>query len=108
MALEEQQYQILKAKDTRALGKSLLIIPQLRVLMLTKRHVGSRNEIDSSSNVIPVKLFLGMVPSSSADITRVLSECFREGSIYIICMLFRFVSKQRKTSSAAGMTSLKF
>ena len=29
MALKEQQYQILKAKDTRALGTSLLIIPCL-------------------------------------------------------------------------------
>ena len=56
--------------------------------------MGSGKEIDSSSNVIPVKLFLGMVPSSSADITRVLSECFREGSIYIICMLFRFKAKE--------------
>ena len=38
-------YQILKAKETRALGTSLLIIPELRVLVLTKRHVGSGNEI---------------------------------------------------------------
>ena len=45
MALKEQQYSILKAKVTRALGTSLLIIPELRVLMLTKRHVGSGNEI---------------------------------------------------------------
>ena len=35
----------LKAKDTRALGTRLLIIPGLRVLVLTKRQVGSRNEI---------------------------------------------------------------
>ena len=34
-----------KAKNTRALGTSLLIIPELRVLVLTKRHVGSGNEI---------------------------------------------------------------
>ena len=40
-------YQILKAKATRALGTSLLIIPELRVLVLTKRHVGSGNEIGS-------------------------------------------------------------
>ena len=31
MALSEQQYQILKAKGTRALGTSLLVIPELRV-----------------------------------------------------------------------------
>ena len=37
----------LKAKDTRALGTSLLIIPELLVLVLTKRHVGSGNEIGS-------------------------------------------------------------
>ena len=43
----EQQYQILKAKATKALGTSLLIIPELRVLVLTKRHVGSGNEIAS-------------------------------------------------------------
>ena len=35
----------LTAKNTRALGTSLLIIPELRVLVLTKRHVGSGNEI---------------------------------------------------------------
>ena len=32
MALKVQQYQILKAKDTRALGTSLLIIPELGAL----------------------------------------------------------------------------
>ena len=46
LALKAQQYQVLKTKDTRALGTSLLIIPELRVLVLTKRHVGSVNEID--------------------------------------------------------------
>ena len=46
MALKVQQQQILKAKATKALGTSLLIIPELRVLVLTKRHVGSGNEID--------------------------------------------------------------
>ena len=45
LALSEQQYQILKAKDTRAVGTSLLIIPELHVLVLTKRHVGSGNKI---------------------------------------------------------------
>ena len=48
-----QQYQSLKAKDKRALGTSLLIIPELRVLVLTKRHVGSGNEIGYRKN--PVK-----------------------------------------------------
>ena len=36
----------LKARNARALGTSLLIIPELRVLVLTKRHVGSGNEIE--------------------------------------------------------------
>ena len=51
----EKQYQILKAKDTRALGTSLLIIPELRVLVLTKRHVGSGNEMGLTS--VKLKLY---------------------------------------------------
>ena len=43
MALKGQK--ISKAKDTGALGTRLLIIPELRVMVLTKRHVGSENEI---------------------------------------------------------------
>ena len=46
LALKEQQYQILKVKDTRTLGTSLLIILELRVLVLTKRNVCSVNDID--------------------------------------------------------------
>jgi len=45
LVLKEQQYQILKAKDTWALGTRSLIIPELCVLALTKRHVGSGIEI---------------------------------------------------------------
>ena len=48
----EQQHQILKAKDTRALGMSLLIIPELHVLVLTKRHVDSGNEIGTVVNPV--------------------------------------------------------
>ena len=40
-----------KLKDTRALGTSLLIIPELRVLVLTKRHVGSGNEIEGLTDL---------------------------------------------------------
>ena len=50
LALKAQQYQILKANDTKALRMSLLIIPELRVLVLTKRHVGSGNEIAKCQN----------------------------------------------------------
>ena len=52
--------------------------------------------------VIPLKLFLDIVPSSSADITRALRGCFRGTSVYVVS--FRFVSKQRKTSNAVGMS----
>ena len=45
LALKEKQYHILKANDTWDLGMRLLIIPELCVLMLTKRHVGSGNKI---------------------------------------------------------------
>ena len=34
MALKAQQYQVLKTNDTKALGTSLLIIPELRVLLI--------------------------------------------------------------------------
>ena len=40
----------LKAKDRRALGTSLLIIPELRVLLLAKRHMGSGNKIVNNPN----------------------------------------------------------
>ena len=43
--IKEQQCQILKAKDKWALATRLLIIPELQVLELIKRHVGSGNEI---------------------------------------------------------------
>ena len=55
---ESRQYQNLKAKDVWALGTSLLIIPELRVFVLTKSHVGSGNEIGhhsvSSTNYLGV------------------------------------------------------
>jgi len=34
------------------------------------------------TKVIPVKLFLDIVPSTSTDITRTLRACFRGGSVY--------------------------
>jgi len=45
LALKEEQFQILKTKDTWALGTRLLIIPELCVLWLTKRQVASGNKI---------------------------------------------------------------
>ena len=57
MALKAQQYQILKVKDPKALGTSLLIIPELRVFFLTKRHVGSGNEIDHTTKIVVYREF---------------------------------------------------
>ena len=45
LASKEQYFENLNAEDTWALGTSLYIIPELRVLVLAKRHVGSGNEI---------------------------------------------------------------
>ena len=38
-------------------------------------------DIGPLTKVIPLKLFLDVVPSSSADITCALPGCFREGSV---------------------------
>ena len=57
------------------------------------------------TKVIPLKLFLDIVPSSSTDNTRALCGCFRGGSVYVS---FRFISKQMKTFSAVGMSSVIF
>ena len=58
-----------------------------------------------SSKIIRRKLFLDIVPSSFADITRALRGCFLGGSVYVS---FRFVLKQSKTSNAMEMPSLVF
>ena len=60
------------------------------------------------TKVIPLKLFLDMVPSSSADITHALRGYFREESVYMYVVSFCFVSKQRKTSNAVRMSSFIF
>ena len=57
------------------------------------------------AKVIRLKLFLDIVPSSFADITRALRGCFRVGLVYVS---FRFVLKQSKTSNSVKMCSLKF
>ena len=49
------------------------------------------------TKVIRLKLFLDIVPSSFADITRALRGCFRGGSVYV-----------SKTSNAMEMSSLIF
>ena len=76
---------------------------QVSVFSLKPRdYQGKRvNPPYRSSKVIPLKLFLDIVPSSSSDITRAL----RARSVYV---LFRFVSKQTKTPNAMEIFSLIF
>ena len=57
------------------------------------------------TTMIPLKLFLDIVPSSSADVTRAFRGCFGAGSVYVS---FRFVSKLSKTSNAVEMPSFIF
>ena len=45
------------------------------------------------TKIIPLKLFLGIVPSSSSDITRALRGCFRKGSVYMYVVSFRLEAK---------------
>ena len=66
-------------------------------------HIGPLTKVNL------LKLFLDIVPSSSADITSALRGLsFHEGSVYMYVVSFRFVSKQRKTSNAVEMSSLIF
>ena len=60
-------------------------------------------------NVIPLKLFLEVIPSSSAVVTRALRRCFRGRYVYVD-VVFRFASKQKKPSNAVhtGKSSLVF
>ena len=59
--------------------------------------------IDLLTKVIPLKLFLDMVPGSSAELTRTLRGCFRGGFVYVC---FLSVSKRRKPSRAVRVSSL--
>ena len=61
--------------------------------------------IGSLLKVIPLKLFLDMVPISSADVTRALRGCFRGGFVYVSFLL---VSNRRKTFNAVRISSLVF
>ena len=56
----------------------------------------------------PVLNVANNVPISSAEITRALRGCFLEGFVYMYAVSFRFISKQRKTSNAVGISSLIF
>ena len=61
--------------------------------------------ISPLAKVIRLKLFLDIVPSSFANITRALRGCFPGGSV---CVSFRFVLKQIKASNSVKMSSLIF
>ena len=68
--------------------------------MYSRDYQGKRvNPPYPLTKVIPLKLFLDIVPSSFADITRALRKCFRGGSVYVP---FPFVSKESKISNAVG------
>ena len=45
-----------------------------------------------------------LYPFISGMISRVLCGSFREGTVYMHVVSFRFVSKQRETSNAMGMS----
>ena len=53
---------------------------------------------------VNVDLKVSIVPSSSEEITRALRGCFREGFVYMYVVLVCFISKQRKTYNAVGMS----
>ena len=46
------------------------------------------------TKAIRLKLFLDIVPSSSAEITRALRGCFREGFVYMYVVSFHFKAKE--------------
>ena len=70
---------------------------------MTRDYQGKR--VNPLAKVIRLKLFLDIVPSSFADITRALRGCFRGESVYVS---FRFVLKQSKASDSVKMSSLIF
>ena len=80
------------------------------MLLLSRDYQGKgvNSHIDPPTKVIPLKLFLDIVPSSSTGITRALRGCYREGSVYMYVASFRFISKKRKTFNAVEMFSSIF
>ena len=70
---------------------------------MARDYQGKR--VNPLTKVIRLKLFLDIVPSYFANITRALRGCFRGGSVYVS---FRFVLKQSKTSNFVKMSSLIF
>ena len=59
---------------------------------MAKDYLGKRvnSPLGPLAKVIRLKLFLDIVPSSFADITRALRGCFSGGSVYVS---FRFKAK---------------
>jgi len=73
------------------------LVPRVFPFNISRNHVDQEiikvrewiPHIGLIPKVIPLKLFLYMVPSSSADVTRALRGCFRGGFVYVS---FNFVS----------------
>ena len=84
--------------------------------VLTHKNINSQDQeiikvrewiphIGPLTKVIRIKLFLDIVPSSFADITRALRGCFRGGSVSVS---FHFVLKQSKTTNSVEKSFLIF
>ena len=70
-------------------------------LRIRRKELKIRSYLCRLPSVVNAMPNLSIVPSSSADITRALRECFP-----VEFISFCFVSKQRKISNVVGMSSL--
>ena len=66
----------------RALGTSLLIIPDLHVLVLTKRHVDSGNKIGKYSQLDPTLRVCEVVHARSIEFLRARNDWLPAGCIF--------------------------
>ena len=68
---------------------SIAILPDITLLQEIIKVRERILHIVPLTKVIPLKLFLDIVPSTSTDITRTLRGCFRGGSVYVsFCFIF--------------------
>ena len=67
----------LKCSGTQSYGR----LVTATLFCLTSDYQELIPHIGPPTKVIPLKLFLDIVPSSSAEITRALGGCFRKGSV---------------------------
>ena len=69
-----------------------LPLNSLLIILLSQEIIKVREwipHIGPLTKVICLKLFLDIVPSSFADITRALRGCFRGGSVYVVSFHFK-------------------